>query len=88
MARTTAQASGAREAVIGRTTRVRGRVFGDGDLVVEGNVEGDITLRGDLTDCLIGHLFRDFNPLFTALSDFATLPAALHHGGPLLTTKN
>ncbi len=41
--------SGAREAVIGRTTRVRGRVTGDGDLLIEGNVEGDITVRGDLT---------------------------------------
>lgn len=49
MARTSAQASGAREAVIGRTTRVRGRVTGDGDLVIEGNVEGDITVRGDST---------------------------------------
>ncbi|MBX3190668.1 MAG: polymer-forming cytoskeletal protein [Labilithrix sp.] len=37
------------EAVIGRTTRVRGRVSGDGDLVVEGNVEGDISVGGDLT---------------------------------------
>ena len=37
------------EAVIGRTTRVRGRVTGEGDLLVEGNVEGDITIRGDLT---------------------------------------
>ena len=38
-----------REAVIGRTTRVRGRVSGDGDLIIEGNVEGDIAVRGDLT---------------------------------------
>lgn len=37
-----------REAVIGRTTRVRGRVSGDGDLMVEGSVEGDISLQGDL----------------------------------------
>jgi cytoskeletal protein CcmA (bactofilin family) len=36
-------------AVIGRTTRVRGRVSGDGSLLIEGNVEGDITVRGDLT---------------------------------------
>lgn len=38
-----------REAVIGKTTRVRGRVSGDGDLRLEGSVEGDIALRGDLT---------------------------------------
>jgi flavin-dependent dehydrogenase len=37
-------------------------------------------LRPDLTDCLIGHLFRDFEPLFGALSDFAKLPAPLAHG--------
>jgi cytoskeletal protein CcmA (bactofilin family) len=49
MARTSAVAGGTREAVIGRSTRVRGRVTGDGDLLIEGNVEGDITVRGDLT---------------------------------------
>lgn len=37
-------------------------------------------LKGDLTDCLIGNLFRDFDPLFGALADFATLPAPLSHG--------
>ncbi len=41
------------------------------------------TLKGDLTDCLIGNLFRDFDPLFGALADFAKLPAALPHGGPV-----
>lgn len=40
---------GASEAVIGKTTRVRGRVSGDGDLLIEGNVEGDIAVRGELT---------------------------------------
>jgi flavin-dependent dehydrogenase len=40
-------------------------------------------LKGDLTDCLIGNLFRDFEPLFGALAGFATLPAPLSHGGPL-----
>ena len=36
-------------AVIGRGARVRGRVSGDGGLLVEGSLEGDVTLRGDLT---------------------------------------
>ena len=36
-------------AVIGASTRIRGRVSGDGDLTVEGTVEGPISLRGDLT---------------------------------------
>jgi len=47
MART--RTGGGGEAVIGRSTRVRGRVSGDGDLRLEGTVEGDIALRGDLT---------------------------------------
>ena len=50
MARTSRSGSGAAgEAVIGRSTRVRGRISGDGDLVVEGSVEGDIVVSGDLT---------------------------------------
>lgn len=34
---------------IGAGARVRGRVTGDGDLVVAGSVEGDIVVRGDVT---------------------------------------
>jgi len=41
-------------------------------------------LRGDLTDCLIGHLFRDFQPLFEGLAKFARLPERLSHGAPLV----
>jgi hypothetical protein len=41
-------------------------------------------LRGDLTDCLIGHLFRDFDPLFEGLAKFAKLPEPLPHGKPLI----
>ena len=38
-------------------------------------------LRGDLTDCLIGNLFKDFGLLFDAVSEFARLPSPLAHGG-------
>jgi flavin-dependent dehydrogenase len=40
-------------------------------------------LKGDVTDCLIGNLFRDFDPLFEAVAKFAQLPAPLPHGKPL-----
>lgn len=35
-------------ASIGRTTRVVGRLTGDGDLLVEGKIEGELSLRGHL----------------------------------------
>lgn len=35
--------------VIGASTRVRGKVSGDGSLVVRGTLEGDVTIRGDFT---------------------------------------
>ena len=44
-------------------------------------------LRGDLTDCLIGNLFRDFEPLHAALAEFAELPAPLPHGRPLIEDR-
>jgi cytoskeletal protein CcmA (bactofilin family) len=49
MARTTTTRGDARDAVIGSSTRVRGRIHGDGDLAIDGIVEGDIAVRGDLT---------------------------------------
>ncbi|MGH7270841.1 MAG: bactofilin family protein, partial [Polyangiaceae bacterium] len=42
-------ATGGGEARIGSGARVRGRIHGSGDLVIEGHVEGDLSLRGDLT---------------------------------------
>jgi cytoskeletal protein CcmA (bactofilin family) len=47
--RTTTSNRGVEEARVGSTTRIRGRILGDGDLVIEGQVEGNVTLRGDLT---------------------------------------
>lgn len=41
-------------------------------------------LRGDLTDCLIGDLEKDFDPLFSAVSEFVELPQPLPHGRPLI----
>lgn len=40
-------------------------------------------LGPDVTDCLIGHLSRDFEPLFQAVAEFADVPEALPHGRPL-----
>ena len=39
-------------------------------------------LHGDLTDCLIGNLWKDFGPLFAAVDEFADLPKPLSHGLP------
>ncbi|MDE0102360.1 MAG: hypothetical protein OXN89_08265 [Bryobacterales bacterium] len=38
-------------------------------------------VRGDLTDCLIGNLSRDFGPLFSAVEEFAQVPSVLRYGG-------
>jgi cytoskeletal protein CcmA (bactofilin family) len=47
--RTIPRDSGSRDARIGSGARVRGRIHGEGDLVVEGQVEGGLSIRGDLT---------------------------------------
>ena len=41
--------------------------------------------RGDLTDCLIGNLDKDFTGLFTAIGDMVLLPEPITHGKPLTT---
>lgn len=50
MARPVKTANGGEgEAVVGRGTTVRGRISGDGDLRVEGTIDGDVALDGTLT---------------------------------------
>ena len=44
-------------------------------------------LKGDATDCLIGNFSTDFDPLFRAIGEFASLPAPLEHGRPLVTVS-
>jgi flavin-dependent dehydrogenase len=44
-------------------------------------------LRGRLTDCLIGDLFSDFDPLFEAVGEFARVPEPLKHGLPAGTNN-
>lgn len=40
-------------------------------------------LMGDVTDCLIGNVFKDLSALFKAFDEFAALPQPLQHGAPL-----
>jgi cytoskeletal protein CcmA (bactofilin family) len=47
--RTATRGGDGREARIGSGARIRGRVHGEGDLVIEGHVEGELAIRGDLT---------------------------------------
>ena len=44
-------------------------------------------LKGEMTDCLMGNLWLDFEPLFRAVAEFASVPAPLAHGAPLETGK-
>lgn len=39
-------------------------------------------LRLDLTDCLIGNVDKDYDPLFTAVREFIDLPDPIAFGGP------
>lgn len=42
-------------------------------------------MKGEVTDCLMGNLFRDFTPMFRAVAEFAkNIPAPLAHGGPAI----
>jgi flavin-dependent dehydrogenase len=41
-------------------------------------------IRGDITDCLIGHLEKDYTVMFDRISEFADIPDPLPHGRALL----
>ena len=43
-------------------------------------IKANPNLSSDLTDCLIGDVFKDFTDLFNAVSNFATVPSRLSHG--------
>lgn len=38
--------------------------------------------RSDLTDLLIGHVMKDYRPMFQAISEYAHVPPPLSYGGP------
>lgn len=57
--------------------------FYDHEFSFRGFIEKFPDLRGDLTDCLMGHLFRDFDPFFEALAEFAAVPEPVNYGAPL-----
>ena len=56
--------------------------FSFGDLI-----KAHPNVRPALTDCLIGHLTRDFEALFTNVAEFAKVPTELAHGRPLVEAR-
>lgn len=54
--------------------------FYDPDFSMGKMVRTHPELRGDVTDCLMGDLFRDLSALRRALDTFADVPAPLDHG--------
>lgn len=44
-------------------------------------------LAGDLTDCLSGDVNKDFSRLFEAIARYASVPAPLPHGQPLVQSE-
>ena len=55
--------------------------FYDDDFTFRTMLKKHPHLKGDLTDCLIGNLSRDFDPLYEAVAEFARVPEPLPYGG-------
>lgn len=55
--------------------------FYDDDFTFRTMLKKHPHLRGDLTDCLIGNLAKDFDPLYEAVAEFARVPEPLPYGG-------
>jgi cytoskeletal protein CcmA (bactofilin family) len=83
--RTSSRGSSSEGAVIGETTRIRGRVSGDGDLTIAGSVEGDITLRGSLT--IEGSGTATSNVEATTVSVAGTLDGDVNASGQVVITS-
>ncbi len=56
--------------------------FYDEGFSFRGLVKQNPELEGDLTDCLIGHVEKDFSSLFAAVRRVAEVPDELSHGKP------
>ncbi len=55
------------------------KAFSFGKLIRKGP-----SLSGDVTDCLIGNLNRDFSELFSAVGEIIEVPVELEHGRPVM----
>ena len=79
MAQARTSQGSARNATIGTGARVRGKISGDGDLVVEGAVEGEIHVRGNLTVAEGGAVTSDVDA--AAVSVAGTIDGDIHASG-------
>ena len=43
-------------------------------------------MKSEVTDCLVGHLFRDYDALFSAMAEFADIPESVSYGTPMMPT--
>src|SRR5215469_5945082 len=70
------------EGRIGAGTRVQGRIHGEGDLLVEGQIDGNVALRGDLT-IAEGAVILSDEVQAHAVTIAGTLEAELTASGPV-----